>query len=44
MFMEKALDHVKDYKIYHEFVDWIDKSVQRVTVWHREAQPSDAKQ
>ena len=28
-------------RIYHEFVD---KSVPRVTAWHQEAQPSDAKQ
>ena len=31
-------------RIYHEFVDRIDNSVPRVTAWHHEALPSDAKQ
>ena len=31
-------------RIYHEFVDRIDNPVMRVTVWHQEAQPCDAKQ
>ena len=31
-------------RIYHEFVDRIDKSVQRVTVRHHEAPLNDAKQ
>ena len=32
-------------RIYHEFVDrMIDNSVPRVTAWHHEALPSDAKQ
>ena len=30
--------------IFHEFVDLIDNSVTRVTLWHHEASPSDAKQ
>ena len=27
----------KNMRIYHEFVDRIDKSVLRVTVWHHKA-------
>ena len=34
----------KIIKIYHEFVDRVDNSVSRVTVWHHEALLSDAKQ
>ena len=34
----------KNIRIYHEFVDRIHKSVPRVTAWHHEALPSDAKQ
>ena len=34
---------LKNIRIYHEFVDRIDKSVPRVTAWHNEALPSDAK-
>ena len=31
-------------KIQHAFVDSIDKSVPRVTVWHHSTEPRDAKQ
>ena len=31
-------------RICNEWEVWIDKSVPRVTVWHHEALPSDAKQ
>ena len=31
-------------RIYREFVDRKDNSVPRVTAWHHEALPSDAKQ
>ena len=31
-------------RIYHEFVGTIDNFVLRVTVWHQENPPSDAKQ
>ena len=31
-------------RIYHEFVARIYKSLPRVTAWHHEALPSDAKQ
>ena len=34
----------KNIRIYHEVVDRIDNSVSRVTAWHHEALPSDAKQ
>ena len=30
-------------RIYHEFVDRIDNSDPRVTVWHQDAPPIDAK-
>ena len=31
-------------RIEHAFVDGIDKSVPRVTVWHHSTEPRDAKQ
>ena len=31
-------------RIQHSFVDMIDKSGPRVTVWHHSAEPRDAKQ
>ena len=31
-------------KIYYEFVDRIDESVLKVTVWHHKAPPRDARQ
>ena len=31
-------------RILHAFVDIIDTSVSRVTVWHHSAEPRDAKQ
>ena len=31
-------------RIQHAFVDRIDKSVLRVTVWHHSVEPYDAKQ
>ena len=31
-------------RIQHAFVDMLDNSVPRVTVWHHSAEPSDAKQ
>ena len=31
-------------RIYHEFVDMIDDSVQRIIAWHHKARPTDAKQ
>ena len=36
--------NVWNIRICHECEVWIDKSVPRVTVWHHEALPSDAKQ
>ena len=34
---------MKNIRIFHEFEVLIEKSVPRVTVWHHEAPPSDAK-
>ena len=32
----------RNIRMYHEFVDRIDSSVPRVTVWHNKALPNDA--
>ena len=42
--VKAAVTKGKNIRIYHEFVDRIDNSVPRVTTWHHEALPSDAKQ
>ena len=35
--LEPVVGMVRNIRIYHEFVDRIDKSVPRVTFWHHEA-------
>ena len=42
--MSQAGRSEKNIKVYHEFVDRIDNSVPRVTVWHHKAPSRDAKQ
>ena len=37
--MFKHRYELEDKRIYHEFVDRIDYSVPRVTVWHHTAPP-----
>ena len=46
-FSKVKLALLKQYtreRIQHAFVDRIDKSVPRVTVWHHSAEPGDGKQ
>ena len=40
----RGVDKEENIGIYHEFVDRFDNSVPRVTAWHQEAVPCDAKQ
>ena len=39
---KKYISPIGSIKIYHKFVDMIDNSVPKVTVWRQEAPPSDA--
>ena len=41
---KESTSRLQIIRICHECEVWIDKSVPRVTVWHHEALPSDAKQ
>ena len=41
--VENSVQIFRIIRIYHESVDRIDNSVSRVTVWNREAPPSNAK-